>query len=60
MMGVSATSKVVTNSDAIGRAILIQPGNREWSTVIECVNATGWAIPPFVILPGKCQTADLR
>ncbi|KAF2834454.1 hypothetical protein M501DRAFT_1001068 [Patellaria atrata CBS 101060] len=42
-MGVSATSKVVTSSDTIGRAILIQPGNREWSTVIECVNATGKA-----------------
>ncbi|KAF2838491.1 hypothetical protein M501DRAFT_1004223 [Patellaria atrata CBS 101060] len=45
MRGVSATSKVVTSSDTIGRAILIQPGNREWSTVIECVNATGCAIP---------------
>lgn len=54
-MGVAATSKVVTSSDTAGRAILIQPGNREWVTVIEGVNATGWAIPPFVILAGKAH-----
>jgi hypothetical protein len=28
MMGIAATSKVVTSSDTVGRAILIQPGNR--------------------------------
>jgi len=30
-----------------------QPGNRTWTTVVECVNASGWALPPFVILEGK-------
>lgn len=34
-MGVSATSKVVTSSDAVGRAILIQPDNREWVSSAE-------------------------
>jgi hypothetical protein len=29
MMGVASTSKVVTSSDTIGRATLIQPGDRE-------------------------------
>jgi hypothetical protein len=29
MMGVAATSKVVTSADTIGRATVIQPGNRE-------------------------------
>ena len=52
-MGVAATSKVVTSSDTIGRAVTIQPGNREWVTVIEGINATGWAIPPFIILAAK-------
>ncbi|USP79999.1 uncharacterized protein yc1106_07273 [Curvularia clavata] len=31
-MGVAATSKVVTSSDRVGRAVVIQPGNREWSS----------------------------
>jgi hypothetical protein len=57
MMGVAATSKVVTSSDTIGRAIAIQPGNREWVTAIEAVNATGWALPPFLILAGKMHQA---
>jgi hypothetical protein len=56
-MGVAATSKVVTSSDTIGRRATIQPGNREWVTSIECINASGWSIPPFIILPGKVHQA---
>jgi len=52
-MGVAGTSKVVTSSDRVGRAVIIQPGNREWVTAIECVNASGWSLPPFMILRGK-------
>ncbi len=37
----------------MGRATVIQPGDRRWSTVIECINALGWALPPFVILEGR-------
>jgi hypothetical protein len=58
MMGVASTSKVVTSSDTIGRATVVQPGNREWVTTIECVNASGWCIPPFVILSGKLHQAS--
>ena len=57
-MGIAATSKVVTSSETVGRAILIQPGNREWVTVIEGINVTGWAIPPFVILAGKVHQSN--
>jgi hypothetical protein len=32
---------------------LAQPGNREWATVIQGVNATGWALPPFIILAAR-------
>ena len=48
MMGVAATSKVVTSADTIGRATVVQPGNREWVTAIECINASGWYkdLPP--------------
>jgi hypothetical protein len=58
MMGVASTSKVVTSSDTIGRATVVQPGNREWVTTIECINASGWCISPFVILSGKLHQAS--
>ncbi len=52
-MGVAATSKVVTSSDTLGRAVDVQPGNCDWVTTIEGINAPGWSIPPFVILSEK-------
>ena len=53
MMGIAVISKVVTSSDTIGRAMVIQPGNWEWVTAIEGINMAGWIIPPFIILAGK-------
>ena len=32
---------------------LLYPGNREWVTSIECINSTGWALPPCIIFKGK-------
>ncbi|KAH4354455.1 hypothetical protein HBH74_225730 [Parastagonospora nodorum] len=58
MMGVAATSKVVTSADTTGRATTVQPGNREWVITIKCINASGWSIPPFVILSGKLHQAS--
>jgi hypothetical protein len=58
MMGIAATSKVVTSSETVSRAVAIQPGNREWVTTIEGINAAGWSIPPFVILLGKLHQAS--
>jgi len=58
MMGVAATSKVVTGSDTVGRAKTVQPGNRDWVTTIEGISASGWLIPPFVILAGKVHQAS--
>ena len=52
-MGVISTAMVVTSSERRGRAKSKQPGNREWATVIQGVNATGWAIPPFIIVKGR-------
>ena len=49
MMGVISTGAVVTASERRGRPKSVQPGNREWTTAIESVNARGWAIPPFII-----------
>jgi hypothetical protein len=52
-MGLVATAKVVTRAEMLGRPFLIQPGNREWVTSIECVNSTGWVLPPCIIFKGK-------
>ena len=52
-MGLVATAKVVTRADLTGKPFLIQPGNHEWVTSIECINASGWALPPCIIFKGK-------
>ena len=52
-MGLVATARVVTRANYYGKASLIQPGNREWVTSIECINSTGWALPPCIIFKGK-------
>lgn len=56
-MGIIATTRVVTGSEKNLRPNLIQPGNREWVTVIEGVNASGWFLPPMFILKGKNHLA---
>jgi len=48
-MGVIVTVKVVTKTDRAGRLRTVQLSNREWVTIIECINALGIAIPPLVI-----------
>jgi hypothetical protein len=53
MMGQISTGAVVTASERRGRPKAVQPGNREWTTVIQGINATGWAIPPFIIFKGR-------
>jgi DDE superfamily endonuclease/helix-turn-helix, Psq domain len=53
MMGVISTAMVVTSSEKVGRAKAKQPGNREWVTVIQAINAIGWSLPPFVVVKAK-------
>jgi hypothetical protein len=53
MMGMISTRKVATRAQRRGKPKTVQPGNREWVTVIEGINAAGWAIPPFIIVTGK-------
>lgn len=48
-MGVISSQVVVIGSKRRNRPKAIQPGNREWVTVIQAINAIGWAIPPFII-----------
>ena len=37
----------------VSKAKTIQPGNHEWTTVIQGVSAGGWALPPYVIFAAK-------
>lgn len=52
-MGALAATKVITASEARDDVTIIQPGNREWVTTIECISAGGFALPPFIIF--KCS-----
>jgi hypothetical protein len=52
-MGVISSGKVVTGSERRSAPKAIQPGNREWVTVIQGVNAKGWALPPYIIFAGE-------
>ena len=52
-MGLISTTKVVTKSEMYGQYQVIQPGNLEWVTSIECVNSMGWVLPPCIIFKGS-------
>ena len=52
MMGVIASGMVVTGAERCGKAKSVQPGNREWVTIIQAINAEGWAIAPFIVVAG--------
>ncbi len=47
------TVKVITGSERSLRPVTIQPGNREWVTVIECTSASSWTVPLMIIFNGK-------
>jgi hypothetical protein len=53
MIGIAGSSKVVTSLEKVGRAIDVQPGNRNWVTAMECISAFGWCLPSFLNLEGK-------
>jgi len=53
MMGMIASGMVVTGAERRGRPKSVQPGNREWGTVIQAINAEGWAIQPFIVVAGQ-------
>jgi hypothetical protein len=51
-MGVISLRLVITGSERRSSSWLkaVQPGDREWATVIVAINALGFAIPPFIII----------
>ena len=53
LMGKISSQLVVTGIDKPGKAKKLQPGDREWTTLIQGVSAIGRVIPPFLIFAGK-------
>jgi hypothetical protein len=52
-MGVGGSVKVVTASERRLKPLGVQPGDREWATLIAAINAKGWVVPPFFIFKAK-------
>ncbi|KAL2887713.1 hypothetical protein HOO65_040050 [Ceratocystis lukuohia] len=52
MMGLIASGMVVTGTERRGQAKSAHPGNREWVTAIQAINAEDWAIAPFIVAAG--------
>jgi hypothetical protein len=52
-MGVIGSMKVVTGSERRARPDLVQPGDREWVTVIQSICSDGSYTPPFIIYKGR-------
>jgi hypothetical protein len=53
MIGRISSQLVVTGSEKPGKQKKLQPGDREWVTLVQGVAATGRIIPPFLIFAGK-------
>ncbi|EGU86763.1 hypothetical protein FOXB_02720 [Fusarium oxysporum f. sp. conglutinans Fo5176] len=58
MMGMIEPGIVVTSSERRGKPKSVQPGNREWATVIQAINAEGQAIDPFIVVAGQYHLAN--
>ena len=58
MMGIIQSGMVITGSEREGRPKSVQPGNREWITAIQAINAEGQLIPPFIIGAGQYHLAN--
>jgi hypothetical protein len=52
-MGVVGSMKVVIDAGRHTRPELVQPGDREWATVIQSICAAGYATQPFIIYKGR-------
>ncbi|KAG6995868.1 hypothetical protein FocnCong_v015214 [Fusarium oxysporum f. sp. conglutinans] len=58
MMGVISSGIVVTSSERHVKPKSVQPGNREWVTAIQAINAEGQAIDPFIVVAGQYHLAN--
>jgi hypothetical protein len=53
MIGIILTGVVVTSSEKRGQLTSVHKGHQEWTTVIQGITATGWAIPPHIVFKGR-------
>jgi hypothetical protein len=53
MMNQISTGAVVTALERQRQPKAVQRGNREWTTVIQGINTTEWAISLFIIFKGR-------
>jgi hypothetical protein len=52
-LGHSQNTMVVTATESRRRPKALVSDSTQWQTVIACVNAQGWSVPPYVIFAGK-------
>ena len=57
MMGKITRRYIVTGTEIRKEQKQLQPGNREWVTLIQGINAMGWAIPPYLIFASRYHYA---
>jgi hypothetical protein len=57
-MGIIFIVKVVCSSDRKEKPRLLQSGNREWVTAVECINACGIALSLLIILKSVNKLLD--
>ena len=55
LMGMLNHAKVVTTSNHKNKPRTKQPNNHEWVSVIQTICTDGYALPPYVIMKGKCH-----
>jgi hypothetical protein len=55
-IGVGGSGKVVTASERRLAPLSVQPGDREWISLIACINAMGWSIHPSLSLKQSTTT----
>ncbi|KZL83452.1 transposase, partial [Colletotrichum incanum] len=53
MMGQIASGMVVTSAERRSNTKMVQPGNREWVTVIQAISSQGYNVPPYIIVAGQ-------
>jgi hypothetical protein len=58
IIGVIYADMIVIRANRRKRGKQLQPGNREWTTTIECVNSDGFILPPFLIIQSKNHLAS--
>ena len=58
VIGIIRGTIVVTGSEQRGQRKKVQPGNREWSTAINCISGAGYSLPPYLLLKGSVHLAN--